>query len=139
MVSLVWLSMLPAGAAPVDVVEAEVSEVLSGSPESEDPCLSRRAVRPCSVLQLAVHTESGTFDAFVFSMHHAQAGVFWFQDHESGAFLKVAAPLDHDTAFLGAGWSAVTADGLSYRVERVLRETYVLRRITEGDDALAQY
>lgn len=135
MVSLVWLAMLPAVAAPNAYVETE--EKRGTAPEVTDPCLAHHAVRACDVLQLAVHTERGSFDAFVFSMHHAQAGVFWFQDRESGEFLRVVAPHDGDVVFLGEGWTAITADGTSYRMDGVLRETYVLRR-SGGGEPLAQ-
>lgn len=133
MVSLVSLAVLSAGASPVS---SEPSEGDGAQPVVEDPCLARRAVRACAGLQLAVHTERGSFDAFLFSMHHPQAGVFWFQEPESGEFLRVSAPRDADTTFLGAGWTAITADGVAYRSERVLRETYVLRRV-EADEPIA--
>ncbi len=123
MVSLVSLFVVAASAGPA--VETSVPNA--------DPCLTHRAVRACDVLQLAVHTERGSFEAFVFAMHHPQAGVFWFQERDTGAFLRVAPPQqDAETQFLGAGWTARTADGVAYRVESVLRETYVLRRVEEG-------
>jgi len=129
MFSLALMMGAPAGASPLELIDSD--------PEVErakrvDPCLQRGAVRRCDVLQLAVHTPRGSFDGFVFAMHHPQADVFWFREPQSGAFLKVVAPEDRDTPFLGEGWQAVTADGRTYHAERVLRETYVLRRSRSG-------
>lgn len=121
-----WLLAMTAQGDPGPV--SETTDV-----READPCLKRRAVRRCDALQLAVHTDAGSFDSFVFAMHHAQAEVFWFQDRETGAFLRVEAKDDEPGAFLGEGWTVRTVEGVAYRVERVLRETYVLRR----DDPLA--
>ena len=130
MVSLALALGGSAGANPVDGGASGRSEVRGMLPAETDACLAHRAVRRCAALQLAVRTARGSFDGFVFEMHHAQAGVFWFRDSDSGEFMKVVVPDDEDTEFLGQGWRATTADGQSYRVERVVRETYVLRRVT---------
>ncbi|MEN0062829.1 MAG: hypothetical protein AAGA48_11815 [Myxococcota bacterium] len=130
MVSLVGLA-LTAVAAPVSSDATDALEDAGVEASVADPCLARRAVRPCDALQLALHTERGTFDAYVFSMHHAQAGVYWFQDRQSGAFLKVSTPRESRAPFLGEGWSIETADGATYEMERVIRETYVLRLADE--------